>query len=411
MTDSLNCKQLGEVLGDNGDDVVTPWEVSTNSSSGVDYDKLIVRFGCSRIDDGLLQRLANVCPKPLHHLLKRQIFFSHRDLEQIILRIEQKKPFFLYTGRGPSSEALHLGHVVPFIINKWFQDVFDVPLVIQLTDDEKFLWKNLSISEVNHLTRENAKDIIAMGFDPKKTFIFSNFEYMGTCPDFYRTICQIQRLVTYNQARAIFGFNDSDCIGKISFPAIQAAPSFAQSFPTVFENLKKPEDVGCLIPCAIDQDPYFRMTRDVAPRLGLPKPSLIYSVFFPALQGNQTKMSASNPNTSIFLTDTPKQVKNKINKYAYSGGGDTITEHRERGGNCDIDVSYQYLRFFLEDDQKLEQIRQDYSSGKLLTGEIKKELITLLTEFVTEHQRRRAAITDEVLKRFMTPHPLHLPFI
>lgn len=78
MTDSLNCKQLGEVLGDNGDDVVTPWEVSTNSSSGVDYDKLIVRFGCSRIDDGLLQRLANVCPKPLHHLLKRQIFFSHR---------------------------------------------------------------------------------------------------------------------------------------------------------------------------------------------------------------------------------------------------------------------------------------------------------------------------------------------
>lgn len=124
-------------------------------------------------------------------------------------------------------------------------------------------------------------------------------------------------MVTYNQARAIFGFNDSDCIGKISFPAIQAAPSFAQSFPTVFENLKKPEDVGCLIPCAIDQDPYFRMTRDVAPRLGLPKPSLIYSVFFPALQGNQTKMSASNPNTSIFLTDTPKQVKNKVSIEIY----------------------------------------------------------------------------------------------
>ncbi|VDQ05736.1 unnamed protein product [Trichobilharzia regenti] len=117
------------------------------------------------------------------------------------------------------------------------------------------------------------------------------------CPDFYRTVCQIQRLVTYNQVRAIFGFNDSDCIGKISFPAVQA----------------KPEEVGCFIPCAIDQDPYFRMTRDVAPRLGLPKPSLMYSVFFPALQGNQTKMSASNPNTSIFLTDTPKQIKNKVN--------------------------------------------------------------------------------------------------
>ena len=40
----------------------------------------------------------------------------------------------------------------------------------------------------------------------------------------------------------------------------------------------------CLIPCAIDQDPYFRMTRDVAPRLGHHKPALIESRFFPALQ-------------------------------------------------------------------------------------------------------------------------------
>lgn len=67
-----------------------------------------------------------------------------------------------------------------------------------------------------------------------------------------------------------------------------------------------------MIPCAIDQDPYFRMTRDVAPRLGFPKPSLLYSVFFPALQGNQTKMSASDPSSSIFLTDTKKQIEKKV---------------------------------------------------------------------------------------------------
>lgn len=55
------------------------------------------------------------------------------------------------------------------------------------------------------------------------------------------------------------------------------------------------------------------MTRDVAPRLGLPKPALLHSEFFPALQGAQTKMSASDPNSSIFLTDTPNQIKNKVN--------------------------------------------------------------------------------------------------
>lgn len=70
--------------------------------------------------------------------------------------------------------------------------------------------------------------------------------------------------------------------------------------------------VPCLVPCAIDQDPYFRLTRDVAPRLRLPKPALLHATFLPALQGAQHKMSASDPNASIFLNDTPKQIKNKV---------------------------------------------------------------------------------------------------
>lgn len=69
-------------------------------------------------------------------------------------------------------------------------------------------------------------------------------------------------------------------------------------------------------------------------------------------------MSASDANSSIFLTDTAKTVKNKINKYAFSGGGATVEEHKEKGGNCDVDISYQYLTFFLEDDEKLAKIRE-----------------------------------------------------
>lgn len=46
--------------------------------------------------------------------------------------------------------------------------------------------------------------------------------------------------------------------------------------------------------------------------------------------------------------DTPKQILNKMNKYAFSGGQETLELHRELGGNPDVDVAYQYLRFFLE---------------------------------------------------------------
>lgn len=408
-----------------GDDIVTPWDVKAASDSGVDYARLIERFGCSKIEPTLLERFEKATGKPPHHLIRRGIFFAHRDLEQILAMYESGKPFYLYTGRGPSSSSLHVGHLIPFILTKWIQDVFNVPLVIQLTDDEKFLWKNIPMNEIIELARENAKDIIAVGFDPKKTFIFNNLTYVGQCPEFYRTIVSIQRMVTFNQARGIFGFTDNDCIGKIAFPAVQAAPCFSSSFPQIFGRDSVGEingcecdrtekatvaqtSVGCLIPCAIDQDPYFRMTRDVAPRLGMPKPALLLSTFFPALQGSVTKMSASDPNSAIFLTDTPKQIRAKINKYAFSGGGATIEEHRAKGGNCDVDVSFQYLRFFLDDDERLERIRKDYTSGELLTGNLKKELIAILTDLVTQHQRRRAQITEAVLDEFMTPRPLDL---
>nr|CAB3267663.1 tryptophan--tRNA ligase, cytoplasmic-like [Phallusia mammillata] len=381
-------------------DVVNPWEVQSSSDKGVDYDKLIERFGSSKIDDAVLARFEKIVTargKKVHPFLKRGIFFSHRQLDEILTLYEQNKPFYLYTGRGPSSQAMHLGHLIPFVMTQYLQETFDVPLVIQLTDDEKFLWKDLTLEECESLSWENTKDIIACGFNPEKTFIFSDLNYIGSSKEFYWNMKRIEKCVTFNQVKGIFGFGDSDCIGKISFPAIQAAPSFSSSFPHIFNGRK---DIACLIPCAIDQDPYFRMTRDVAPRLHYRKPALLHSVFFPALQGAQTKMSASDPNTSIFLTDTAAQIKKKINKYAYSGGRDTIEEHRQYGGNCDVDVSFQYLEFFLEDDEELEQIRKDYSSGKMLTGELKQRLIKVLQDLVALHQERRAKVDKAVIDQF-----------
>jgi tryptophanyl-tRNA synthetase len=67
-------------------------------------------------------------------------------------------------------------------------------------------------------------------------------------------------------------------------------------------------------------------------------------------------MSASDPNSSIYMTDTKGQIKNKINRHGFSGGRETEEEHRRLGGDTEVDVAYQYLTFFLEDDEELEKI-------------------------------------------------------
>src|SRR5690349_12671860 len=91
----------------NLDDLVTPWEVEGAGDEGIDYDKLIKRFGSSKIDDELIAKLERIAGRPVHHLIRRGIFFSHRDLHTILTNHEQGKRFFLYTGRGPSSESMH----------------------------------------------------------------------------------------------------------------------------------------------------------------------------------------------------------------------------------------------------------------------------------------------------------------
>jgi tryptophanyl-tRNA synthetase len=117
-------------------------------------------------------------------------------------------------------------------------------------------------------------------------------------------------------------------------------------------------------------------------------------------------MSASVDTSAIFMSDTPAQIKKKINKYAFSGGQVSAEEQRRLGGNPEVDVAFQYLKFFLEDDDELARIRDDYRSGAMLTGDLKARCIAELQSFVKEFQEKKKEVTDEVVADFMTPRPL-----
>jgi tryptophanyl-tRNA synthetase len=117
-------------------------------------------------------------------------------------------------------------------------------------------------------------------------------------------------------------------------------------------------------------------------------------------------MSASDPNSAVFVTDSPAQIRKKINKYAFSGGRATVEEHRARGADLAVDVPWAWLQFFMEDDARLAQIGADYGSGKLLSGEVKGVLAEVLCAMVGQHQARRAAVTDEVVASFTRVRPM-----
>lgn len=358
--------------------VITPWEVKGN----IDYDTVISSFGVSKITHQQIARIKKLTGKEPHYFLKRNIFFAQRDLDIILDEFEKGHSFYLYTGRGPSGNT-HMGHIIPWMFTKWLQDVFDVDLYFQMTDDEKFLFKpELTLEETNKMAHENALDLVALGFKADKTHIIIDSEHAHVM---YKEAIKVAKRITFSTVKSSFGFTNETNIGSIFFTAMQAVPAF-------LPNVLKKENKHCLIPHAIDQDPHFRVTRDVIPKLGFHKPSSIQCRFLPGLggMGKDGKMSTSSgSNATIFVTDTPAQVKKKINKYAFSGGQVTLEEHRKLGGNPEIDVSFQWLTFLEEDDVKLKKIYDDYKSGTLLSGELKAILIEKVNSFLGEHQKKR----------------------
>ena len=117
--------------------------------------------------------------------------------------------------------------------------------------------------------------------------------------------------------------------------------------------------------------------------MGLMQPSSTYHQFAVGMTGG--KMSSSQPETTIFLNDSMKSIEKKI-KSSFSGGQATVEEHRAKGGDPDVDVAYQYLRYFFEEnDKELGNIREEYMSGKLLTGEIKSICVEKATSWMKKH--------------------------
>jgi tryptophanyl-tRNA synthetase len=155
-----------------------------------------------------------------------------------------------------------------------------------------------------------------------------------------------------------------------------------------------------VVPVGIDQDPHIRLARDISKKIKdfkFSQLSSTYHLFMPGL--GRGKMSSSDANSFIALTDTAKEVETKIKKYAFSGGQNTIEEHRKLGGRPDVDVSFQYLKFFFEpNDEKLKKIHDDYKSGKLLTSELKEILIKKINEFLKEHQKKMQLAKKQVGK-------------
>ncbi|ELP84212.1 tryptophanyl-tRNA synthetase, cytoplasmic, putative [Entamoeba invadens IP1] len=356
----------------------------------IDYTKVASTLQINTISSDHLSRLEKLSGKPLHQFLRRGFYYSEIDFEEVITALEQKKPVYVFLQKLPSKE-FSLSDYVDFALAKYLQETFGVKVVVQLLDDIVVLNRSATIQEVAKLVTETTKNVIACGFDAKNTLIFNDYNSFGKM---YRTVTTIEKAMAFDVVKPFYSFENSDNIGKLSSPAIIAAGMFCGQFEE-----KIGSEATCVVIENIKNGQFIKIVRDIAQAIGAQKPAALFRKNVPLLTG-VAKFEECTKMNAILMNDTEKEVERKINKVAFSGGRDTMEEHRKLGGQCDIDIPFNYINIFSDDDTLVKDTFDQYSTGKMLSGEIKKVASGVMKKVVLDFEAKKKPVTNAVVKTF-----------
>jgi tryptophanyl-tRNA synthetase len=330
-------------------------------------EKLFKEFGLKKFKES---------EKLNHYFFERNIIVAHRDFERINDAIKKKKPFLQMTGIASSGD-FHLGHKVnidQFLLfkkngAKSFFGVCDIDAYIARPDN-----KVPSMKFAKECAVRNVADLLSLGLKKEEIYLQSKKESR-----YYEFSFEISKKITENTFRATYGHVEPS---KVSANLLQYADILHGQLEEYYGPMPSITGIG------IDQDPHARATRDIVKRLPykMIPPSFTYITHQGGLKEG-AKMSASEPDTAIFLSDSEKDVKKKINK-SFSGGQPTIEEHRKKGGNPDIDKAYEILKYHHPDTKFISKIYDEYKSGKMLSGELKSITIEFVNEVLKKHQEK-----------------------
>jgi tryptophanyl-tRNA synthetase len=340
-----------------------------------DNEKLVTKFGA--------KRASSLLDIPDFYTFKKGLIYSHRDFDKFYERLKKGEKSAIVSGVNASG-TLHLGHKVVFDTNLYFQKKFGIPVYIPISDDESYVSGKVKTQEEG---KENAiklaKEMIAYGFDPKKTYFIIDNIYTNI----YNLAFKLSTKINYSEIKAAYGYKPEENIGLHFYPTVQSAHVL---FPNEHAGIK-----NILVPIGPDEDAHLRISRDIAARAGYDKVAVVHLTFMPGLDGEKASKSKKN---AIHLNDDEKTLKKACNK-ALSGGRETIEEHKKHGGDPEKDISCQYLSKYFYDEKQSNELFLKYMNGQLLSGEVKNLLFEELKKLTGNFQTQVKNVKDNDLDK------------
>jgi tryptophanyl-tRNA synthetase len=342
------------------------------------YERLYEEFGIQPF-----KPLLSEIPNP-SAAMRRGIIFGHRDFERVLQAIKNREEFAVMSGIKPTGE-FHLGTLQTAREVIYFQKQGGTAFYC-IADIEAYEDNRIPFEESEKYAVGNVADLLALGFDPKKGYI-----YRQSKEERVKDLAiAFGRGVTLATMKAIYGERHMGLYlsaliqaGDILLPQLK---DFGGPKPTV-------------VPVGVDQDPHLRLTRDLAFKFrkeyDFVPPASTYHKLIKALDGSP-KMSKRDPMSYFTLEEDPEVIAKKISN-AFTGGKPTAEEQRKFGANPDVCPIFDlYLFHFFERDEDVVKLyKTECKGGKILCGEDKDRLIKIVVDFVKEHQRKRRQYIDK----------------
>lgn len=302
----------------------------------------------------------------------------------------------ILTGDRPTGK-LHLGHYVGSLKRRVeLQNSGQFDKIFVMIADAQALTDNADNPEkVRQNVIEVALDYLSVGLDPEKTTIFiqSQVPELAELAFYYMnlvTVSRVQRNPTVKTEIKMRNFEQSIPVGFFCYPVSQASDITAFKATTV--------------PVGEDQAPMIELTREIVNRFNniygptLVEPEILLPdnaacMRLPGTDG-KAKMSKSLGNC-IYLSDTTKEVKKKVNSMYTDPEHLTIDSPGHLEGNCpfiylDALSRPEHFAKYLPDYPDLQALKDHYTRGGLGDGTVKKLLFNVLEEELAPIRERRS---------------------
>ncbi|KRN12453.1 tryptophanyl-tRNA synthetase II [Fructilactobacillus fructivorans] len=295
------------------------------------------------------------------------------------------------TGDRPTGK-LHIGHYVGSLMSRLkLQNSGNYDPFIMIADMQALTDNARDPEKIQNSLLQVALDYLAVGLDPAKSTIFvqSQIPALNELTMIYLNLVTVSRLKRNPTVKTEIkqkNFGESVPAGFFIYPVSQAADI------TAFK--------ATVVPVGEDQEPMIEQTREIVRSFNnaYHKDVLVEPEGFfppkgrgriPGLDGN-AKMSKSL-NNAIYLADDADTIKKKV----MSMYTDPDHIHVQDPGKVEGNTVFTYLDIFAKDQQKVNELKEQYQHGGLGDVKIKLYLNEVLQDELKPIRERREKLAKD----------------